>query len=149
MIGLYRHVRNLGTELLDRLFVNPSEAGALAASIPSGDLLRSLTRGPVRVLSGDGAIPVDVDGTYLLTKGSAAAMTLAVPGAGNEGRRITITGGTDFAHVVTAASTSVHDGTTGGHGTLTSPAFQGGTLTLVAVTAAKWNVEANNLWVIT
>jgi hypothetical protein len=129
--------------------MNSAEQGQLAQAIPNQDLIRSIARGPVRVLSADGAIPVDVDGTYLLTKGSAAAMTLAVPGTGNEGRRITITGGSDFAHVVTAASTSVHDGTTGGHGTLTSPAFQGGSLTLVAVTAAKWNVEANNLWVIT
>lgn len=100
-------------------------------------------------LAADGAIPIDRDAWVLLTKGSAAAMTIAVPGASNIGRRIVMTGGTDFAHVVTAASTSVHDGTTGGHGTLTSPAFQGGTLTLRAVTAAKWNVEANNLWVIT
>lgn len=103
----------------------------------------------ITTIPGDGAIPVDVDGIYLLTKGSAAAISLAVPGAANIGRRIIITGGSDFAHVVTAASTSVHDGTTGGHGTLTSPAFQGGTLTLRAVTAAKWNVESNNLWVIT
>lgn len=97
----------------------------------------------------DGAIPIDRDGIHLLTKGSAAAMTLALPGAANIGRRIVITGGSDFAHVVTAASTGVHDGTTGGHGTLTSPAFQGGTLTLRAISASKWNVESNNLWVIT
>ena len=103
----------------------------------------------LNTIAGDGAIPIDRDGIYLLTKGSAAALTLAVPGAANIGRRITLTGGSDFAHVCTAASTSVHDGTTGGHGTLTSPAFQGGSLTLLAVTAAKWNVEANNLWVIT
>jgi len=103
----------------------------------------------ITVIPGDGAIPVDRNGIFLLTKGSAAAITLAVPGAKNVGRRITITGGSDFAHVVTAASTSAHDGTTGGHGTLTSPAFQGGSLILRAVTAAKWNVEDNNLWVIT
>lgn len=97
----------------------------------------------------DQALPIDEDRIFRVTKGSAAALTLAVPGAAHIGRRIIITGGSDFAHVVTAASTSVHDGTTGGHGTLTSPAFEGGTLTLRAVTAAKWNVEANNLWVIT
>lgn len=104
---------------------------------------------PITTIAGDAAIPVGVNGTYRLTKGSAAAITLAVPGAANIGRKIVITGGSDFAHVVTAASTSVHDGTTGGHGTLTSPAFEGGSLTLRAVTAAKWAVEANNLWVIT
>lgn len=118
------------------------------ASVLGSDLAQALAP-EVVTIPGDGAIPVTKDGIYLLTKGSAAAITLAVPGAGNVGRKIVITGGSDFAHVVTAASTSVHDGTTGGHGTLTSPAFQGGTLTLRAVTAAKWNVEANNLWVIT
>lgn len=104
---------------------------------------------PLITLSADGAIPIDRDVIVNLTKGSAAAMTLAVPGAGNIGRKIIIMTGTDFAHVVTAASTSVNDGTTGGHGTLTGPAFIGGTLTLRARTAALWQVEANNLWVIT
>jgi len=109
----------------------------------------STPRDEITTIAGDGAIPVNVDGVYLLTKGSAAAISLALPGAANIGRRITLIGGSDFAHVVTAASTGVHDGTTGGHGTLTSPAFEGGSLTLRAVTAAKWAVEANNLWVIT
>ena len=103
----------------------------------------------ITTITGDGAIPVDTDGYYLLTKGSAAAITLALPGAANIGRRITVTGGSDFAHVVTAASTGVVDGTTGGHGTLTSAAYQGSTLTLLAISATKWNVEHNTLWVIT
>lgn len=127
--------------------MNVTESSDLAAQL-GRDLARNIAP-PLTTITGDGAIPVDVDGIYLLTKGSAAAITIAVPGAANIGRKVVITGGSDFAHVVTAASTSVHDGTTGGHGTLTSPAFQGGTLTLRAVTAAKWNVEANNLWVIT
>lgn len=104
---------------------------------------------PITTHAADGAINPDEDGIHRITKGSAAAMTLAVPGAQNIGRRLVIIGGSDFAHVVTAASTSAHDGTTGGHGTLTSAAFEGSTLTLRAVTAAKWAVEANNLWVIT
>ena len=127
--------------------MNTQESDELAAGL-GGSAARNLAPA-VQVIPGDGAIPVDRDGIYLLTKGSAAAVSLALPGAANIGRKIVITGGSDFAHVVTAASTGVHDGTTGGHGTLTSPAFQGGTLTLRAVTAAKWNVEANNLWVIT
>lgn len=127
--------------------MNLSEAQQLAGKVGGG--LANNVAPPVTIIPGDGAIPVTRDGIYLLTKGSAAAITLAVPGAANIGRRITVTGGSDFAHVVTAASTSVHDGTTGGHGTLTSAAFQGSSLTLVAVTAAKWNVVANNLFVIT
>lgn len=104
---------------------------------------------PIVTLAADAAIPIDRDVLVNLTKGSAGAYTLAVPGSDNIGRRITLMIGTDFAHVVTAASTSVNDGTTGGHGTLTGPAFIGGTLTLRARTAALWQVEANNLWVIT
>lgn len=104
---------------------------------------------PVITMAADGAIPIDRDALVNLTKTSAGAYTLAVPGADNIGRRLVLMIGTDFAHVVTAASTSVNDGTTGGHGTLTGPAFIGGTLTLRARTAALWQVEANNLWVIT
>jgi len=112
--------------------------GAMGASIQP----------PVTTIPGDGAIPIDKDGIYLLTKGSAAAITLAVPGA-NIGRRVTLIGGSDFAHVCTAASTSVRDGTTGGSGTLTSAAFQGSTLALIATSAIVWSVEKNTLWVIT
>jgi len=104
---------------------------------------------PPEIVAADLAFPIDEDRTFLITKGSALAGTLAAPGAANVGRRLKFTGGSDFAHVITATGGTVHDGTTGGHATLTSPAFQGGTLTLVAATALKWNVEANNLWVIT
>jgi hypothetical protein len=127
--------------------MNLSEAQQLAGKV--GGPVANNVAPPVTIITGDAALPITRDGCYLLTKGSAAAISLAVPGASNIGRRIVVTGGSDFAHVITAASTSVHDGTTGGHGTLTSAAFQGSTLTLRAVTAAKWNVEANNLWVIT
>lgn len=127
--------------------MNPTENNALAGTV--GGASAQGIAPIVQTISGDGAIPVTRDGAYYLTKGSAAAVTLAVPGADNIGRRIQIIGGSDFAHVVTAASTSVHDGTTGGHGTLTSAAFIGSTLTLRAVSATQWVVEANNLWVIT
>jgi len=116
-----------------------AKLGAIGASVQP----------PVTTIPGDAAIPVDRDGIYLLTKGSAAALTLAVPGANNVGRRITLIGGTDFAHVCTAASTSVHDGTTGGHGTLTSAAFIGSVLKLIAITATQYVPEDNTLWVIT
>ena len=104
----------------------------------------------ITTVTGDLAVvPIDHDAIFYLTKGSAAALGLAVPGAANVGRVLKFIGGSDFAHVITAASTSCRDGTTGGHGTLTSAAYAGSTLTLRAVTAAIWAVEANNLWVIT
>jgi hypothetical protein len=100
-------------------------------------------------IPGDGAIPVDVDGVYYATKGSAAALTIAAPGAANIGRKITLHGGSDFAHVLTFTGATLHDGTTGGHAVATSAAFQGSSITFRAVTAVKWSLEVNNLFVIT
>jgi hypothetical protein len=128
--------------------MTPADQGVLAARLANASLAKAIGLDVVTI-PGDATIDVAKDASYYLTKGSAAAIALPLPGAGNIGRVVQFTGGSDFAHVVTAASTGVHDGTTGGHGTLTSPAFQGGTLTLRAVTAAKWNVISNNLWVIT
>ena len=48
----------------------------------------------------NGAITVQ-DGVAVISKTSAAAMTLAPPGAGDEGMLLTITAGTAFAHTVT------------------------------------------------
>lgn len=104
----------------------------------------------ILTLSADGAVPIGVDGVFYITKaGSAAALTVAAPGAANIGRQLTFHGGSDFAHVVTFTGATLHDGTTGGHATATSPAFQGGSITVRAVTAAKWSLEVNNLFVIT
>lgn len=100
------------------------------------------------VITGDGAIPVDVDSRSLLTKGSAAAITVGAPGAANVGRRLVIMGGSDFAHVVTFTGSTLRDGTTGASITWTSAAFQGSSLTVVAISATTWNVECNNLGVI-
>lgn len=85
--------------------------------------------------------------THLIMKGSAlASSTFADPSASQDGLEVTFVGGTDFAHVVTTVS--VNDGTSGLHTTLTSAAFAGSTLTLVAF-KTKWMVKSNNLWVIT
>lgn len=48
----------------------------------------------------NGAITV-ADGVHAITKGSAAAMTLAPPTVNDEGMEITITARTAFAHTVT------------------------------------------------
>ena len=96
----------------------------------------------------DGVITVPTrDTTFVIMKGAAlATSTFANPSAGQNGLAVTFIGGTDFAHVVTTVD--VRDGTTGAHTTLTSPAFAGGSLTLVAFNA-KWLVKSNNLFVIT
>ncbi len=99
-------------------------------------------------IGADGVIPVPVrNTTFVIMKGSAlATSTFADPGAGANGLEVTFIGGTDFAHVITTVN--AFDGTTGAHAVLTSPAFKGGSLTLVAYNAG-WYVKSNNLWVIT
>lgn len=96
------------------------------------------------VISGDQALPIDEDGTFQLTKGSAAAISVAAPGA-NLGRRIVLLTGSDFAHVVTFTGTTLQDGTTGLNITWTAAAFAGSSLTVRAVSATRWAVESFNL----
>lgn len=55
-------------------------------------------------ISGDGAIDISLGDNFLLTKGSAAAITLADPTAADNGRTITIRSGSAFAHVITLAT---------------------------------------------
>jgi len=99
----------------------------------------------ITTITGDGAIPVDADSISLLTKGSAAAITVAAPGASNIGRRLVIHNGSDFAHVVTFTGSTLRDGTTGASITWTAAAFRGSSLTVRAVDASTWSVEAMNL----
>lgn len=95
-------------------------------------------------IAGDGAVTLNSSVVYL-TKGSAAAITVAAPGAGGIGKTITITTGTDFAHVVTFTGTTLYDGTTGANTTWTAAAFQGSSITFIGATATKWNVVSFNL----
>lgn len=99
---------------------------------------------PFNTYAVDGAITVASQVAYL-TKGSAGAYTLAAPGAAGIGVRITITSGSDFAHVVTFTGTTLQDGTAGANSTWTAAAVQGTSITVVGVTATKWNVESFNL----
>jgi hypothetical protein len=102
----------------------------------------------ITTLTGDGAIDISRNSITLLTKGSAAAVTVAAPGAANIGRKITVLGGSDFAHVVTFTGSTLRDGTTGASVTWTSAAFQGSSLVARAISATTWNVEVNILGVI-
>lgn len=94
--------------------------------------------------SADGAVTVSSQVAYL-TKTSAGAYTIAAPGAAGIGVEITFTTGTDFAHVVTFTGTTLQDGTAGANSTWTAAAVQGSSLTVVGVTATKWNVVSFNL----
>lgn len=94
--------------------------------------------------SADGAVTVSSQVAYL-TKGSAGAYTLAAPGAAGIGVEITLTTGSDFAHVVTFTGSTLRDGTTGAKVTWTAAAFAGSSITVVGVTAVLWNVVSKNL----
>jgi len=96
----------------------------------------------ILALAVDGAIPIDVDRTYNITKGSAAALTLAAPGAANVGRKITVRAGTNFAHVVTFTGGTLRGGTAA-TATATTAAFAGSGFTAVAVSATVWQLISN------
>lgn len=105
----------------------------------TGDVVGNVTGEQTRALgtdySADGAIAL-TPGIKTISKGSAAAMTLAAPGAAMVGKTITILSTTAFAHVVTAT------GCTGGT-TLTFANVAGKNITLYARSATVWDVLAN------
>jgi hypothetical protein len=94
-------------------------------------------------ITGDGAVSL-VSGIVQFTKGSAAAITIAAPGAGFANLRITMIAGSDFAHVVTFTGGTLWDGTTGANTTVTMTAFKGSSLTVVGLSATLWAVESQN-----
>lgn len=59
-------------------------------------------RAPVQVASADGAITIK-EGHVVITKGSAAALTLAAPVVADNGKVLNIYSNTAFAHTVTLA----------------------------------------------
>jgi len=96
--------------------------------------------GKTKVYAVDGAIDVRSHNA-VLTKGSAAAMTLAAPTS--DGIEIKIIAGSSFAHVVTATGL-INDGLTGvPHNSVTTLAFLGSGAILVSY-AGKWNLVARN-----
>jgi hypothetical protein len=98
-------------------------------------------------ITGDGAITIQRS-AVALTKGSAAAITLAAPTAAQAGTIVRIVAGSAFAHVVTATGL-IDDGVTGGSKTTaTFGAFVGASLTLMAYNL-KWVVLSKNVCTIT
>lgn len=73
---------------------------------------------PSQIASGDGAISLK-EGVVVITKGSAAALTLAAPLAGvDDYKRLTILSATAFAHTVTQTTPGFNNlGATGDVGT--------------------------------
>lgn len=127
-----------------------SEVTAAAGVTIDGALIKDGATSAMSIvtnISGDGAITIAA-GIVTMSKGSAAAITLAAPSAAQEGTVITITSRSAYAHVVTATSL-VEDGITGGaKTTCTFGAFVGASLTLVAINL-KWHVVSKNVCTIT
>lgn len=107
----------------------PGDAGS---SVAAADAVKSnVGANPINVYSADGAITVAPQ-RAVMTKGSAAAMTLAAPTAAQAGTTIQLIAGSAFAHVITATGL-IDDGVTGGaKNTVTLGAFVGATATLMA-----------------
>jgi hypothetical protein len=107
----------------------PPAAGAAssAADVSSAQIAQL----PVNVYTADGAITVAAQ-RAIISKTSAAAMTLAAPTAAQAGLTIVLTAGTAFAHVITATGL-IDDGVTGGaKNSITLGAFVGATATIYA-----------------
>lgn len=92
-----------------------------------------------QVISGDGAITL-LTGAVALTKGSAAAITLAAPAVGtDDGKILVITSETAFAHVVTCSSVGFNS--KGSSGTLTFTAAKGAGVILKARNGNWWVIS--------
>lgn len=93
-----------------------------------------------QAITGDGAITI-ASGLVVLSKGSAAAITLAAPSS-QDNTEITVISTTDFQHVITVTG-GLWDGTTGANVTATFPAVKGGAITMIAQGTA-WYVKSLN-----
>jgi hypothetical protein len=93
---------------------------------------------PTQLITGDGAITIK-SGLVLLSKASAAAITIAPPD--QDGQVIMITTKTAQAHVLTAATGGFNN--KGSSGTITWTAAKGNSVMLVSQ-SADWYVFAIN-----
>ena len=87
---------------------------------------------PTQVITGDGAITIN-SGVVILSKGSAAAITIAVPD--QDGQTITVITSTAQAHVITQGTVGFN--AKGSSGTCTFTAAIGNAVTLVS-SGGQW-----------
>jgi hypothetical protein len=95
--------------------------------------------GHLQVAAADGAIAIKHGATVVITKGSAAALTIADPATADNGCRMTIISTTAFAHTVTRTTTGFNNAGASGD-VATFGAAAGNGMTIVAY-GAKWYVE--------
>ena len=83
------------------------------------------------VLTADGAVTIQ-ESIVSIKKTSAAALTLAAPTTAQDGTVITFLGVTAYAHVITFTGGAYVTGTSSTKTTATFPAYEGGTLRVIA-----------------
>ncbi len=115
-------------------------------TVAGGGLLPPL-KYPRNVISVDGAIDPHTSAYYVITKGSAAALTLAAPTpTTDDGVQIVITSASAFAHTVTA--TNLFNSGAAANDLATNDPFAGASMILVAE-QGLWNVISKNAVTIT
>lgn len=123
--------------------MNAATSAALAALVGGDQVSNMLFESPA-VITGDGAIDLSETASQIvhLTKGSAAAITIAAPN--RAGQQRTIISDTAFAHVVTFTGNTLRGGTAA-VATATAAAQKGAGLTVRSLlpSEAAWGVIAN------
>ncbi len=108
----------------------------------TGNLTGDVKAG-LQTLSGDGAITIK-HGVVRITKGSAAAITLAAPTAGaDDGKQLWVISNTAFAHTVTIANGLKGAGAGADVGTMTAAVDNG--FGLYADNGAWWPLPGTNV----
>ena len=126
-------------------FTHPTVAPnfAVAPTLGTAGDPVSTVKKKVTTITGDGAITIE-SGVVVLTKGSAAAITIAAPSAAQDGTTITIVAGTSWAHVVTGTNLFWAGETGGPFNKITTAAFIGSAATIVAV-GGLWLVVSDQI----
>lgn len=107
------------------------------------DIIAAASQLPLQALAADGAISISTTipkTACYITKGSAAALTLADPATSQDGLEVEIYSETAFAHVVTAGTSGFNG--KGASGTATFGAAKGNGIRLIA-RGGKWWVTSN------
>jgi hypothetical protein len=117
--------------------------------VATGAIASTNANDGLQLIAGDGAISipqsVGVIKTVVLTKGSAAAITITAPvagayGTGDDGKIIMVFSETAFAHVITCSTRGFNR--KGSSGTATASAAANNSITLVARNG-DWDVMTN------
>ena len=116
----------------------------LLASLIGGTAAQQIANEPPTVISGDGAIDVSISGPTVvhLTKGSAAAITIAAPTS--QGIEREVISDSAFAHVITFTGNTLRGGTAA-VATATFAAQKGASIRLRSLlpSEAAWAVIAS------